>query len=151
MKKINVVVGSVYGAAEQLAEELASRIKQRGLEARQIVPANLDEALAVRPEALLVITSTTGQGDIPDNLLPFFQELKERFPLLEGLPVGIICLGDSSYGDTYCGAGRQFEAMFEELGASFNEPMLRIDACETFEPLDEAVPWLERWLTAIGA
>ncbi|WP_115717949.1 flavodoxin [Gallaecimonas mangrovi] len=149
MASIHMVCGTVYGAAEQLAQTLAKKLQAAGHQARLIDPPTVAEVVRDRPDALLVVTSTTGQGDIPDNLVPFFTELNDQFPMLNGLPFGVVTLGDSSYGDTYCGAGVQFEALLEELGGKALLPMLKIDACETLEPEEDALPWLDKWSQAL--
>ncbi|WP_341503479.1 flavodoxin [Gallaecimonas sp. GXIMD4217] len=146
MAVIALVYGTVYGAAEQLAEVVSEHLQGAGHQVRLEGEASLDKVLEPRPDALLVITSTTGQGDIPDNLLPFYLELKDSFPLLNGLPFGVISLGDSSYGDTFCGAGRQFDELLAELGGGALAPRLDIDACETLEPEGPALSWLDTLL-----
>ena len=149
MAQVAIFVGTVYGAAQFVAEEIAEQLNQAGHQARLYMEASLDDFTDPTHDAYLIVTSTTGQGDIPDNLLPLYAALQERFPLLEGKPYGVIALGDSSYGDTFCGAGRQWQALMEELQGRQLEEMLTIDATETMEPEAEARPWLERWLSKL--
>ncbi|WKE64533.1 flavodoxin [Gallaecimonas kandeliae] len=144
MAAIHVVYGSVYGAAEQLAQTLTEALTEGGHQARLFEQPTVAEVIQDRPDALLVVTSTTGDGDIPDNLLPFFVELKDSFPMLKSLPYGVITLGDSSY-SSYCGAGDQFEELLEELGGKALSLRLKVDACETLEPEEEALSWLKHW------
>ncbi|MED5524472.1 flavodoxin [Gallaecimonas pentaromativorans] len=149
MAIIHLVCGTVYGAAEQLAQTLEKKLNDSGHQAVLFADPTVAAVIYDKPDALLVVTSTTGQGDVPDNLVPFFIELKNTFPLLSQLPYGIITLGDSSYGDTYCGAGNQFEELLEELGGKALLPRLNIDSLETLEPEQEALPWLEQWSAAL--
>ena len=143
MAKIALIVGSVYGGAQYVAEQAQALLAGLGYEVMLYEEPVLDEVLAFDAKVWLVITSTTGQGDIPDNLLPFYLEVKNRFPLLNGKQFAVIALGDSSY-ETYCGAGEQLQELLAEIQGTELAPMLRIDACETLEPETLVLPWLEQ-------
>lgn len=147
MAKIAVMVGSVYGAAQYVAEEAQQLLSGMGHDIVLFTEAKLDEVLAVNADIWLVISSTTGQGDIPDNLLPFYLDVQNRFPLLTGKQFAVIALGDSSY-DTFCGAGEQLRELLLEIQGTELAPMLRIDAGETLEPQTIALPWLEQQFSA---
>jgi MioC protein len=143
MAKIALIVGSVYGAAQYVAEEAQPLLTGLGHEVARYEEAKLDEVLSFNADIWLLISSTTGQGDIPDNLLPFFLDVQSRFPLLSGKKFAVIALGDSSY-DTFCGAGEQLRELLLEIQGTELAPMLRIDAGETLEPETIALPWLEQ-------
>ncbi|USD36781.1 MULTISPECIES: flavodoxin [Ferrimonas] len=149
MAKISVLVGSVYGGAEYTAEQVCQVLMAQGHSASISGAQSAEELLAEGSDAWLVITSTTGSGDLPDNILPLFTSLNDRFPLIPDLFYGVIALGDSSYGDTFCGGGRQFDALLQELTASRIGEMLTIDACDTFEPEHAAVAWVDTWQAAL--
>ncbi len=68
-----------------------------------------------------------------------------------GLPGAVIALGDSSYGDTYCGGGEQMRELFAELGVREVQPMLQLDASETVTPEADAEPWLAAFAQALKA
>ncbi|OQX34892.1 MAG: hypothetical protein B0D91_11715 [Oceanospirillales bacterium LUC14_002_19_P2] len=143
MAIIKLLTGSVYGTAEAVATEVQVALEQAG---HTVIKAEgLNAVLRDGADAVLVCTSTTGQGDLPDNLQPLYHELKERFPLLGHLAYGIIALGDSSYGDTYCGGGRLMDELLMELTAKRIAEPLFIDACETASPETIAVPWAVEW------
>ncbi|MBY5990651.1 flavodoxin [Ferrimonas balearica] len=146
MAAFYLVVGSVYGAAEHVSEEVMAALTAQGHQASLLEGDDPELISGLGEGSLLVITSTTGSGDLPDNLAPLFFALKDRFPLLPNLRYGVIALGDSSYGETFCGAGRQFDELLTELGAKRVGERLQIDACETFEPEAEALKWLPQWL-----
>ncbi len=146
MAVIALAVGTVYGASEFVAEQVADALKQAGHEVHWI---ESDSASAISEQEempLLVITSTTGSGDLPDNILPLFLDLKNQAPYLPQLHYGVIALGDSSYGETFCGGGRQFDELLAELGARRVGTRLQIDATETMEPEQAALAWLPHWL-----
>lgn len=145
---IQILVGSVYGGALLTARKIRDMLSS---DERSItVHENPDlDALTGTRGPILVCTSTTGQGEIPANLLPFYVALRERLPLQEGRPFGVIVLGDSSYGDTFCGAGELMEEALYEVAARKVGETLKIDAMETMEPEEEALPWVRDWLTQV--
>src|SRR5690606_4872121 len=77
--------------------------------------------------------------------------LRDQPPAWHGLPGAVIALGDSSYGDTFCGAGEQIRELYAELGIREVLPMLRLDASETVTPEVDAEPWLAELATARSA
>lgn len=138
-----IISGSVFGTANLVADEAQALFSNAGLQVSRLQTLSLDALLALSPDALLVCTSTTGMGELPDALVPLFHEMRDRFPLLTGKPFGVIALGDSAYGDTFCLAGEQFRELLMELQAVEALPMLRLDASETVTPETDAEPWLQ--------
>lgn len=147
--KVAVMSGSVYGSAEEVARHAVSLIKAEGLEAWHDARASLEQVLAYAPDALLVVTSTTGMGELPDAFQPLYHAIRDRFPAWGGLPGGVIALGDSSYGETFCGAGQQVAELFEELGVRQVAPMLKLDASESVTPETDAETWLHAFVAAL--
>lgn len=141
MRSISIFAGSVYGNAQHVAEEVHSMLEQQGIGAEVFSDPNLDDF--IQADAVLIVTSTTGQGDIPPNLELWFSEIQTAFPLMNEKPFAVAALGDSSYGDTYCGAGRQFFALLQELQGKPVADMFEVDAIETLAAEDEVVPWVK--------
>lgn len=148
--KIAIVSGSVYGAAEDVARRAAQVLTQAGFDAWHKPVVTLDELLSFSPEALLVVTSTTGMGELPGNIQDLYYALRERFPAWSALPGALIALGDSSY-DVFCGGGEQMRELLLELGVREVLPMLRLDASETVTPEDDAMPWLGEFAEKLQA
>ena len=146
MAKIGVFVGSVFGGAEEVAQEVERYLVEAGHQVELFFEPTLDEFLGYQQDLALVVSSTTGQGEIPDNLLPLYQALNDTFPLMPQLRYGVISLGDSSYGeDRFCGGGRQFDELLLQLQAKPLAERLDVDACVNFDALEVAMPWLEGW------
>ncbi|MFF7705879.1 flavodoxin [Pseudomonas sp. NPDC007930] len=148
--KLVVFSGTVYGAAEEVARHAVARLNQAGLQCQYFNRTGLAELLAAQPEALLAVTSTTGLGELPDDLIPLYSELRAQLPAaLRGLPGAVIGLGDSSYDDSFCGGGALISELFDELGVRQIVPMLRLDACETVTPETDAEPWVDAFAEAL--
>ncbi|WP_412161272.1 sulfite reductase subunit alpha [Curtobacterium flaccumfaciens] len=144
---IDVLFGTQTGNAEFLADELVAGAKARGLGGRA---SALD---AVTPEQLaemshvLVVTSTYGEGEMPDNAGLFWDAIQaSTVPRLEGLQYAVLGLGDTSY-DEFCQAGKLLDTRFEQLGATrIND---RVDCDVDFE--DAAALWTAAVLDRLAA
>lgn len=149
MSSISIFAGSVYGNAQHVAEEVQTMLEQQGIESE--VFSDPDEADFTQAEAVLIITSTTGQGDIPPNLELFFSDLRDNFPLMNAKPFAVVGLGDSSYGDSFCGGGRQFYELLVELQGKPVADLFEVDAMETLAAEDEVLPWVKSIASSLSA
>ncbi len=145
MKKINIVFGTVYGSAQFVAETLNENLVDHGYAVKLWQPEELNDYVPTANEQLIIVSSTTGQGDLPDGLISWFEMVGSAGLYLPELQYSVVGLGDSSY-ETYCGAGEKLDALFSEIGAQAITEMFRIDACETMEPEIEASNWLKSWI-----
>jgi MioC protein len=148
--KVAILSGSVYGTAEEVARHAQNLLKDAGFETFHNARASLADLQAFGPEALLAVTSTTGMGELPDNLQPLYSAIRDQLPAAwRGLPGAVIALGDASYGDTFCGGGEQMRELFGELGVREVQEMLRIDASESVTPETDAEPWLAQLMDTL--
>lgn len=148
MAKIGIFVGTVYGNALAVAEEAQQILRQQGNEVEIFEDATLEQWREYLQQIVLVVTSTTGQGDLPDNIQPLYVELNDKLGYQPDLRYGVIALGDSSY-DTFCGGGRTFDKLLQEQGAKRIGDILLIDAIEVVEPEVFALNWIEEWGTLL--
>ena len=140
--KVAILSGSVYGTAEDVARHAERQLKAAGFDAWHDPRAQLQQILDFAPDALLVVTSTTGMGELPDSFIPLYTAIRDRFPAWSGLPGAVIALGDASYGDTFCGGGEQVRELYGELGVREVLPMLRLDSSVTVTPEEDSEPWI---------
>ncbi|WP_434626049.1 flavodoxin [Pseudomonas sp. Z1-29] len=148
--KVAILSGSVYGTAEEVARHAAKLLDDAGFQTFHNPRATLADIQAFGPQALLAITSTTGMGELPDNLMPLYSTIRDQLPAsFRGLPGAVIGLGDASYGDTFCGGGEQMRELFAELGVHEVLAMLRLDASESVTPESDAEPWLGELIAAL--
>lgn len=148
--KVAILSGSVYGTAEEVARHANDILNAAGFEAWHNPRATLADVQAFAPEAFLAVTSTTGMGELPDNIQPLYSTIRDQLPAFwRGLPGAVIGLGDASYGDTFCAGGEQMRELFAELGVREVLPMLRLDASESVTPETDAEPWLAELVTAL--
>ncbi|MFI0489432.1 MAG: flavodoxin [Yersinia sp. (in: enterobacteria)] len=145
MAQVGIFVGTVYGNALLVAEDVENVLKEQGHEVKLFDEGTLEAWQYYRQQHyVLVVTSTTGQGDFPDSIAPLFVAVRDQVGLQPELRYGIIALGDSSY-DNFCGAGRSFDALLQEQGATRIGERLEIDAIEHPEPEVVSASWVEKW------
>ncbi|BBG59882.1 flavodoxin [Providencia rustigianii] len=146
MSKVGIFVGTVYGNSLAVAEVAEEILAQQGHEVVVFDEPTLTDwqSYNAGDGVALVVTSTTGQGDLPDTIAPLFYEIKDVLGYQPELKYGLVALGDSSY-DNFCGAGKQFDELLAEQSASRLGDILYIDATEVDAPEEFAKPWVQAW------
>jgi len=148
MAKVGIFVGTIYGNSLLVAEEAQEILNAHGHSAVVFEDPTAADWDNNKGHYALVVTSTTGQGDLPDSIAPLFHYLRDTVGYQPDLHYGVIALGDSTY-DNFCGGGKQFDALLQEQGAQRIGEMLLIDANEDPEPESVSNPWVERWATLL--
>src|SRR5690606_32728269 len=116
MASIQILVGSVMGTAETVAEAGAAELRQLNHEVTVNLPADVNEILCYHDEVPLICTSNTGSGELPDIIQPLYLQLTRDFPRIARRGYGVINVGDSSY-TTFDEGGRVLDEAFGDLGA----------------------------------
>ena len=142
---IHIITGSTLGGAEYVGDHLNDLLLAQGLETEIHNQPDLSNIEA--KGIWLIITSTHGAGDYPDNIQPFIDAIKSAPPRMSEVKFAVIAIGDSSY-DTFCGAGKDARATLLDIGTQELCPHLEIDVMETPVPEDPAEAWLNDNLDA---
>ncbi|MCK3655170.1 FMN-binding protein MioC [Pasteurellaceae bacterium Macca] len=145
MQKITLITGSTLGSAEYLADAVEQQLTQQGYAVALFNQATLEDILD--SECLLVVTSTHGAGELPENIQPLFDDLASQQPDFTNMTFGVIGLGSSDY-DTFCGAVNLVEEALAARGARKRCDSLRIDVVESWDHDSLAEAWLPGFLAS---
>lgn len=144
--QITVLVASVHGTATSVAQSLQMAAPDVGV-AMELLPMDgLGVSVFERPGLFLICTSTTGAGELPESAHGLYFALDTQPVFLGHVRYGLIALGDSSYGETFLGGGKLFDAKLQDLGAQRVGDICVLDACETTQPETDALTWFTQWL-----
>lgn len=117
-KDVTVLYGSQTGNSEGLAKKTAQHLEEKGFQVTLSSMSDFKPNNLKKINNLLVIVSTHGEGDPPDNALSFHEYVHgRRAPKLDHLSFSVLSLGDSSY-EFFCQTGKEFDERFEELGGT---------------------------------
>ena len=126
-----ILYGSQTGNAQSIAEEIYSRFEND-----KIPFMSLDKSLflfennnVIQNEEVIIVISTTGNGDMPINAEKWWRFIKNRKidkNHLAGLKFNILALGDSNF-DYFCAAGKKIFKRLKELSAIPLNQIVTID------------------------
>ena len=111
-----VAFASQTGLAEELAWMTARSLSDGGVPARVVPLGDLGPDELRAAGRVLVVASTTGEGDAPDAMSRFVRQWMEAPADLAGLSYGLLALGDRTYSD-FCGFGRALDSWLKRSGA----------------------------------
>ena len=134
---LTILYSSQTGNAKGVASKLAEKAKAAGIQ------VNFKNVAEYKPKSLksethlLIVTSTNGEGEPPDDAIEFHEFLSsKKAPKLPTLQYSVLALGDSSY-EFYCQTGKDFDDRLNALGAIAVVP--RVD-CDV-DYFDDATAW----------
>ena len=116
-RSLAILFGSQTGNAAALAEKTAKMAADYGLIPTVYDMDGFDAAALANHKRTLIITSTWGEGEMPDNAESLWQTVNSNSPSLSGVNFSICAIGDTAY-DEFCKAGTDWDDKYESLGAS---------------------------------
>lgn len=144
MASIQIIVGSMLGASEYVAEACQETLQAKNHSVTVHFTPNLAD-IPHDEQIWLVCTSTHGAGDYPDNLQPFVDQLTNKDLDLSTTKHFVIGLGDSSY-DTFCHAAKNINNLLLSKGCKEIIKLKTFDVQDDLDPEDESQLWIEQHL-----
>lgn len=141
MSSFQLIVGSMLGGSEYVAEAVSESLEQAGHTTNIHFSPSFGE-INIQNQTWIICTSTHGAGELPDNIKSFAQDLENTKVNLAQLKFAIIGLGDSSY-DTFCNAAKNIEKLMNSKNCIKLLNTFFIDVHQDIDPEDEAKAWIE--------
>ena len=166
-----ILYGSATGNAEEIAKNLAGEYKQTISTSKKscyfpdVVCCELDqfkkkclkiweddsELNSNQKHGVLIITSTTGNGDAPENASRFTRYIKRK-TTVESMPFqhvayAVLALGDTNY-DQFCETGRLVDKKLKDLGGTRIQNIACADEGTGLEQVVD--PWAKQILSRIS-
>ncbi|PMH41447.1 FMN-binding protein MioC [Vibrio sp. 10N.286.49.B3] len=143
---IHIITGSTLGSAEYVGDHLSDLLIEQG---RETTIHNQPELADIPNQGVwLVVTSTHGAGDYPDNIQPFITQLQQTPPKMAAVKFAVIAIGDSSY-DTFCAAGKHAHELLLDIGATPISDCFTIDVLEHSVPEDASEAWFNDYISQL--
>jgi sulfite reductase (NADPH) flavoprotein alpha-component len=144
-RKVTVAYGTESGNSKKIANLLASRAKQEGIQTKLV---SLDQYRLTdlpKEEYFLTVISTQGEGEPPASAKKFYDHIHQNGFKLPKLKYGVLALGDTSY-PMFCKAGEDVDHQLGHLGG---ERLVNIQRCDVdFE--QEASSWMNEVLEKLS-
>lgn len=131
---VHVLYGSETGNAEEISRTIHAALGDHGLTPGVLSPMKAYASAGFAPAGMpatppgeappprplyVLVTSTTGDGDPPENVRPFLRYLRRKdLPAgaLGGVRYALLGLGDTNY-ENFCAAGKRVDGALRKLGA----------------------------------
>ncbi|MGG3279329.1 assimilatory sulfite reductase (NADPH) flavoprotein subunit [Paenibacillus solani] len=145
-KEVTILYGSQTGNGHGLSKKLSKKLEETGLTVTLSSMSDFKPNNLKKLQNLLIIVSTHGEGEPPDNAIPFYEFLhSKRAPQVEQLQYSVLALGDTSY-EFFCQTGKDFDKRLEELGGK--RLTARVDCDVDFD--ESAAEWMNQVLSSLN-
>lgn len=115
--KPTIIYGTETGNAKKLATQLQSIFKKNKIQAKAIDAFQYPLEKIEKEEFIVLIFSTQGDGDLPQNAQKFYDNLNNLDIKLSNTKFAVFGLGDTSY-PFFCKSGEDIDLLFQKLDAN---------------------------------
>jgi flavodoxin short chain len=145
MTLAKIVYASMTGNTEEIADIVAEALENLNVdvemnECTQVDPEDFEDA-----DICIVATYTYGDGELPDEIVDFYEELQEID--LSGKIYGVCGSGDTFY-DDFCKSVDDFDAAFAKIGASKGADNVKVDLAAEEEDIQNLEAFAKKLVEA---
>jgi sulfite reductase (NADPH) flavoprotein alpha-component len=142
---INIIYATETGNAKKAAGIIHSKLRAQGIKARIIAADHYNNKLLDKESHIIVVISTQGEGEPPEQGRRFYEYLHQRQDPLFNLNFAVVALGSKSY-PLFCQAGIDIEKQLNRLKASRITPTALCE--EDYEPIIES--WVPQFTESLN-
>jgi len=142
--RVGIFVATMTGLAEMCGKEVQGALTAAGLRSELLLMDGLDASALDDFDLLVIVSSTYGHGEIPDNGQALFAALEAGADLARKDYV-VFALGDRTYADTFCAAGMRWDGVLAASGARRLADVECHDASSGTLAEDVAGEWATGW------
>lgn len=124
MTLAKIVYASMTGNTEEIADIVAEAMENLEIDVEINECTQVDAAEFEDADICIVASYTYGDGDLPDEIMDFYEDLQELD--LSGKIYGVCGSGDTFY-DDFCKAVDDFDAAFAKTGAVKGAEGVKVD------------------------
>ncbi|WUR84318.1 flavodoxin domain-containing protein [Streptomyces phaeochromogenes] len=150
MTVVHVLFGTESGNAEMVADDIAAAFGDQGFETVTAELTDVGVSDLAGMHIAVFVSSTYGEGGLPETAAPFYDALMAERPDLTGVRFAAFGLGDSVY-ETFNNAIETLRTVLLELGAEQIGTTARHDAASTTPATELAAAWARDLLALIPA
>lgn len=140
MALAKIVYASMTGNTEEIADIVADKLRDLDLDVEVEECTMVDAADFEDADIAIVATYTYGDGDLPDEIVDFYEDLAEVD--LSGKVYGVVGSGDTFY-DYFCKSVDEFEAQFALTGAQKGADCVKVDLAAEDEDIENLEAFAE--------
>ncbi|WP_327743512.1 flavodoxin domain-containing protein [Streptomyces europaeiscabiei] len=150
MTVVHVLYGTESGNAEMVADDIVAAFRDQGFETVTTELTDVEVSDLAAMEIAVFVSSTYGEGGLPETAAPFYDALMAERPDLTGVRFAAFGLGDSIY-ETFNNAIETLRTALLELGAEQIGTTAKHDAASTTPATELADAWARDLLTLMPA
>lgn len=144
MALAKIVYASLTGNTEEIADIVAEALENLDFDVEIDECTDVDADDFLDADLCIVATYTYGDGDLPDEILDFYEDLTELD--LSGKVYGVVGSGDTFYGEMFCRSVDQFEEAFAKTGAKKGADSVKVE----FNAEEEDIEHLEDFVKSLA-
>lgn len=145
MALAKIVYASMTGNTEEIADIVAEALENLGIEVEIDECTQVDAEDFADADICVVATYTYGDGELPDEIVDFYEDLQEID--LTGKIYGVCGSGDTFY-DEFCKSVDDFDAAFVKTGATKGAEAVKVDLAAEEEDIQKLEAFAKKLVEA---
>ena len=147
MTLAKIVYASMTGNTEEIADIVAEAFENLSIEVEIDECTQVDAEDFKDADICVVATYTYGDGELPDEIVDFYEDLQEVD--LTGKTFGVCGSGDTFY-DDFCKSVDDFEAVFTKIGAAKGADSVKVDLAAEEEDIQNLEAFAKKLAEAVS-